>query len=354
MKRNAAGLIYGNKEHYLDHLAPLCSLLEIPLLISDQNIANLAKNFYPNIKIINKGFKNFNFHVIENYNLIIYCTTRPFFEDQFFIPLSSLNKKIDTIWCPHGNSDKGWHSYHMEALCSEQTVLLYGKKMTDFLTKKNVLKKINKKKTVGNYRYIYFQKNKKFYQKLLREKIYSHLNPNNKTILYAPTWNDYENSSSFDLLQDTLIKKLPSDYNLIIKLHPNTSLKLDYKLYELIGKCEKNPNIILLSDFPSIYPLLNISDIYIGDKSSIGYDFLKFNRPMFFINISDQDEKDPSIFLFQSGITLSKDDITKIYDIIKSNLQHDNKLFKSVRKNLYNYVFEKNITIYNLKKQILP
>ncbi len=46
----------------------------------------------------------------------------------------------------------------------------------------------------------------------------------------------------------------------------------------------KHKNVVLIEDFPLVYPLLAATDIYLGDVSSIGYDFLMFNRPMFLSN----------------------------------------------------------------------
>ena len=49
-----------------------------------------------------------------------------------------------------------------------------------------------------------------------------------------------------------------------------------------IIKYEDDEDLFFLKDFPPIYPLLDFVEAYIGDASSIGYDMLTFNKPLFF------------------------------------------------------------------------
>lgn len=49
----------------------------------------------------------------------------------------------------------------------------------------------------------------------------------------------------------------------------------------------KSEGIQFIEDFPPIYPLLAQMDLYIGDMSSIGYDFLSFKRPMILLKDSE-------------------------------------------------------------------
>ena len=46
-----ASLIYGADLHHLDHLAPLSAMLGIPLLVTEESIAALAKKYYPHLKV---------------------------------------------------------------------------------------------------------------------------------------------------------------------------------------------------------------------------------------------------------------------------------------------------------------
>jgi len=161
----------------------------------------------------------------------------------------------------------------------------------------------------------------------------SKTNPKKKTIFYAPTWKDAEKSSSFEEVLEKLTSNSSKDFNIIIKLHPNFSIRDKIKLEKTVDGT-KIKNIIILDDFPSIYPLLNFSDIYLGDFSSIGYDFLYFNKPMFFLRPSN---KNLYSNLYTCGEILDSDDFFKE---IKSKLKDDEK-YRTIRKQLYAYTFKK-------------
>src|SRR5262249_34231107 len=139
-------------------------------------------------------------------------------------------------------------------------------------------------------------------------------------ILYAPTWMDLEESSTFFDTYQYLLGNLPADYNMIVKLHPRLELDDTVNYYHIVGKYESKPNILFLKDFPLVYPLLAHTDLYIGDMSSVGYDFLPFNKPMFFLNKQKRDiHHDRSSYLFRCGVSLLPDRFAQIYDVIAKN-----------------------------------
>ena len=93
----AAGLIFDNSPHYLDHLGPFCALKGWPLILCDPDLADIARHFYPDLQIIEQD-------VLELKDLlkkqtIVSCTPR--LEALLNIPI------FNTLWLPHGNSDKG-------------------------------------------------------------------------------------------------------------------------------------------------------------------------------------------------------------------------------------------------------
>ncbi|MBS0628439.1 MAG: hypothetical protein JSS09_09550, partial [Verrucomicrobia bacterium] len=47
----SAGLIQGWAPHYIDHLAPLCSFLKIPLIVTEEAIAEILALFYPEVLV---------------------------------------------------------------------------------------------------------------------------------------------------------------------------------------------------------------------------------------------------------------------------------------------------------------
>ena len=193
MKRASSGLIHGREFHYLDHLAPLCSILEIPLTVTDPDVAQSARDYYPDLCVLEEDDLALGERLVHHFDLIFYCTPRVLFDEAFFFSQKLLNKKIHTIWCPHGNSDKGKASPFMEALQEEQHALIYGNRMLDFIKEKGVLQRLKKYIFLGNYRYQYYLSQKEFYKK----KINQYLSPLQKQkgplILYAPTWQDHEN-----------------------------------------------------------------------------------------------------------------------------------------------------------------
>ncbi len=347
-KKNVAALLYGNQSHHLDHLAPLCSLMQMPLIFTDEEVAASYKKYYPNPESILLDPLSGPDWIVKNYDLLFYSMPRPLFEEIFFFAERLFRKKIPTIWIPHGNSDKGSDSVFMEALAEEEVALLYGKRIIDFLMKKHVLEKFKGYVITGNLRYTYYQKEKPFFQNLIKQHIHRKLKKAVRTILYAPTWQDYEKSSSFFDAAPLLLETLPKEFNLIIKLHPNLLLQQEFNVEALIEKYEGEENILFLKEFPPIYPLLDDVDIYLGDASSIGYDFLSFNKPLFFLK-----QTSTPLYLHQAGVVIEKEDYPRIYQIIDQNLANDTMRFAPIRKELYEETFGKEKPWDLLKEEII-
>lgn len=177
-----ASLIYDRDYHYLDHLAPLSALLDIPCITTEEDIYQMISSHYPDVKPVYMDSLEIPIKLLEEFDGIIYSFTEKHFQ-QFFPFAQVASKKLKTYWCPHGNSDKD----NLGALLDEPRLLIYGKKMEAALKEKQVT---SPSFTVGNYRLLYYQKKKEFYDKLLPIQ-------ENPTYLYAPTWDDYENNSSF-------------------------------------------------------------------------------------------------------------------------------------------------------------
>lgn len=312
-----AALLIGYNEHHIDHLAPLCAYLEIPLFIADQQIYHLVSKFYPSVDA-----RAFNKNVLlENYTAFISCYT-----NQVLQTLFAFDTRFSqlTIWCPHGNSDKGQNAPLMESLRGEDVVLYYGKKMLDFIKDRNAFSSSCQYIRIGNYRKAYYEKHKSFYSNLYRKEISNKLLTHSCTYLYAPTWNDYEQNSSLVTCLPQLMQRLPSEMNLIVKVHPNDLQLMSPETLQLIYRADDKKNILILEKFPPIYPILDQVDGYIGDMSSVGYDFLGFNKPMFF------DTKRKSA-LFRCG-----ENISSFPNQIDGEKSRE-------REKLYDYTFSKPI-----------
>ena len=273
------------------------------------------------------------------------------FDEVFFFAEHFYGKKVHTVWCPHGNSDKGHIVKNkMQAYALQDMVFIYGNHMIELLKKINVFQNLQHYIIIGNFRLSFYKKYKKFYDNLAAKEIFSKLDPKNKTILYAPTWKDLENSTSFFEIFEKLFNNIPSHYNLIVKPHPNLEIKNPVEFYKIYQ--EKLPkNILFLNEFPLIYPLLNKCDIYLGDFSSIGYDFLYFQRPMFFIDLIQRDPKNhPSLFLYRCGQSIDKKYWDNIFSFVNS---HMNTKYSLKQKEIYTFAYGKEKRLSQIKQTIL-
>ncbi|EKE08439.1 MAG: hypothetical protein ACD_17C00166G0003 [uncultured bacterium] len=257
-----AGLIFDESLHYLDHLAPLCSLMQCPLIISEPSIAKWADALYPDLEILSINALDLK---LPEYTLL--CDPKPLLRAAF--PLQTTK----TVWLPHGRSDK---IACFDLLKDEDVVLAYGPSMKKIFEEKKLRAKVIE---IGNFRQEYYLRHQTFYQQKIP------FLPEGETFFYAPTWDDSENNGSFWSAFPYLARNLPNNVHLLVKPHPNTVAKFPLEI-ELLCSRFQHKNITLLSEFPPIYPLLDASHAYIGDMSSIGYDFLTFMKPMFFINAS--------------------------------------------------------------------
>jgi CDP-glycerol glycerophosphotransferase (TagB/SpsB family) len=182
------------------------------------------------------------------------------------------------IYCPHGNSDKG----RSDTAHPEQDLsLIYGDHMRDLLQETGADKQTKAMIRTGNYRYPFYQTHQPFYDALAEELLYPKLSKQKKTLFYAPSWHNREHPSSFFDAAARLIDHLPAHFNLIIKIHPLLTAHHLAPTLSIIERYRDTPSVLFLQDFPPIYPLLAKSDLYLGDASSIGYDFLCFDKPLY-------------------------------------------------------------------------
>jgi CDP-glycerol glycerophosphotransferase (TagB/SpsB family) len=261
------------------------------------------------------------------------------------------HKTLRNVHCPHGFSDKG---FYLQKCAMEDITLLYGQNMIDQLKHHQVFQSLNQYVITGNYRYTFFKKNKEFYDKIITEEVLNRFDKKRPLILYAPTWLDLEESTTFFDAYESILGQLPDDYNMIVKLHPRLELDDTVQYYQIIGKYEKKKNVLFLKDFPLVYPLLAHTDIYLGDMSSVGYDFLPFNKPMFFLNKQKRDpQTDRGLYLFRCGIEIAPEDFSSLYSIIEKSRETDQQRFAKVRQEVYEYTFGQERPFEDIKKDII-
>ncbi len=337
-KPRSVGLVYGPDLHHLDHISVLCTLLQIPLVVTEEKLYHLAEKYYPELIVYHYNTVELPIKMIAEYEIIFSSLPRDLISQIFFVAENLQKKKLLSVWTPHGNSDKGYLAEYMEGLSKEKIVLAYGEKMLDFLKEKGVFDLLYRALPIGNYRKVYYEKRKPFYDQIIEKEVASLLERGKPTIFYAPTWEDSEKSGSFFEFCPTLIKNLPDAYNLIVKVHPNILLQKEAQYREFTESHTGRKNLLFLVDFPPIYALLDFVDIYIGDMSSIGYDFLTFDKPMYFINLNGRADK--GTYLFQAGIEIAHKNFDKIYEIIEKTLPTDRDNFSAIRSEIDRYVFK--------------
>jgi hypothetical protein len=343
MTSKLAAIVTG-PDTYLDHLGVISYIMKMPIFITEKTTYNAALTFYPQIQAVFKDASELDADFLSQ-NFDVLFESGKFFALQLAPILELLYKKrMRFIYCPHGHSDKG-HS--AKNFVRQDISLIYGDHMYDLLKKTGAINKIGTTVTTGNYRKIFYHRYQTFYDTLTHNLIGTKLNSEKKTALYAPSWQDGENPSSFFSFTDNLIQSLKNDYNLIIKLHPFLEKFHPAETYKVLERHKNDPNVIFLENFPSIYPLLEICDLYLGDYSSIGYDYLAFNKPLYFL-IPDNA---PSFNLHKGGLRVPLD--AEIKSFI-SNTWEENVNGKSeMRKSIYKEVFGVEKSFDEIQKDIL-
>jgi hypothetical protein len=106
-----------------------------------------------------------------------------------------------------------------------------------------------------------------------------------KTVIYCPTWQKGD-LSSIEIFLDNpaVIEEICQDYNLIVKPHPNI-LNPDREFYDqgLVDRLRQTPWIHLIHS-GNVMGWFAQADLYLGDISASGYEWLYFDRPMVFLN----------------------------------------------------------------------
>ncbi|NGX54109.1 MAG: hypothetical protein K1000chlam4_00832 [Chlamydiae bacterium] len=348
------GVLPGHRISFVDHLVPLCQIMGIPLLCTDPWVFEAIGLYYPPMELILDEAPDFCLdQSLKEYNTLFYVTfsRQPHGSFQFLEYHS--NKKLRSVYSLHGNSDKKRNIFWAERFADEDIVLLYGDHMIDFIKEKGVLDRIPHRIVTGNYRLEFYRQNKPFF-----DQFSFFPKDDRKTILYAPTWSsdnlrsawkcDY---SSFFEAHHALFSSIPEDYRLIVKLHPHLIYESADEIEKVKARYSDSDQLFFLGDIPPIFPILEHVDIYLGDYSSIGYDFLAFNRPLFFLNMSERDpESDKGVHLFRCGEVIDPNQLENVYQIIEGT---DSSQFEKARKESYAYAFgEKSSDFTGLRQEV--
>lgn len=349
-KPRMAALQLGETMDYrLDHLIPLCDLFDIPIIVDSSRFLALAQEYYPPIQLIQISTLD-SLSYLSNFDLFFVSEK---YMSSFVQAISKLllGKDIHFFYCPHGNSDKGFIDLEMNQLTFHKLSLIYGEQMYRRIHTMSLSPHPDALVVMGNIRKRFYKKYQNFFDSIIKNTISLSSKVIRHVFLYAPSWKDTEDSTSFFTVCKSLIEHLsPSDY-LIIKIHPlllTHNLGYVTHIYENY-KCRKN--IQFLTENPLIYPLLQYIDIYLGDISSVGYDFLFFNRPMYFFDMRTNPPLE-SKELFECGIEVPPQYFKNPYPFIFSTLS-ENKAKSMIREKTYHFVFAEDPRDDELKQNIL-
>lgn len=335
----AIGINTGPATH-LDHLGVLCILFGIPLAVTDERVYETARRFYPELDVHLCSWNDLSLDSLsEHADILLGCGK--FWAETLLPALECVCKKrMRLVFCPHGNSDKGRNVKHP----AQDISLYYGDHMLELLKTTGAASSIGHLVRTGNYRCQFYLDRRPFYDALADELVF--LPKNKKTILYAPTWPNKENPSSVFELSSQIVEQLTPSFTLLVKWHPLLEEFYPGLTYQFLGRFEGRPGVHFISDFPAIYPLLNRVDGYLGDFSSIGYDFLYFDRPLYFLPPMGSNVFGP---LFKCGITLAHNKFSEILEKTWEENQHG---YHAARKDLYKHAFGEQRTIEQIKEEI--
>lgn len=325
---NGIGIITSSS--HVDHIVALAHLTKLPVLVFDREIEALIEHYYPPIEL--KCYETSNGCIdkpLAGYDFFLHSEPARFATGNFlFQYYYCTHSHARSIFTHHGNSDKSFHSYWFEKLIDEDILLVYGDHMRDHFEAIGFDKPMQ---TCGNYRLAYYKAHHSFFQK----KVAPYLFEENKrrTILYAPTWSasNMETCWRFDysVVHKThhwLLDEIPDNYQVLVKLHPNYLKRMSDEAQEMIETYQHHPQIRFIHNLPLIYPLLEHVDLFVGDFSSVGFDFLYFDRPMFFF--SDNRERD----LFKCGVVLRENQFWK-------KVEDDQTHLSETRRKMYDYAY---------------
>lgn len=341
----SVAIITGPETH-LDHLGVLSSVLNIPLIVTEKKTFDCARQFYPDLHAQLFDLSELSIEFLACHYDVIFQTgkfwaaeLRPFMELLF-------HKKMRFVFCPHGNSDKG-HSlqHHVE----QDVSLVYGDHLHHLLKQTGAAQKIGHIVRTGNYRYPYYLRHRFFYDALAEAMVFSRFKAQKPILLYAPTWEDQENPTSFFSSTETLIEQLSPSFNIVIKLHPLLIDDRPAQVFQMMAHYEHHPSLIILDDFPPIYPLLNRCHLYLGDYSSIGYDFLIFDRPLYFLNPKKLSSSSP---LHSCGLELPENLGGHWKQFFTQTLEFNQHHYSPQRKKIYSYAFGEELDPNTLKSNI--
>lgn len=324
MVSKGVGVVPGPRTSFLDHLMPICHLMEVPIHCADEWVATCALQFYPKIEVVNDDLSTYQtFYVVEPCRL----HEKSIQFEQFFH-----TGEFKTVAGFHGNPDKFREIFWIERYVDEDVILIYGQHLIDYLKEKGVWDRLKKTVRIGNLRYAFYKQHQDFFDSVASPHLFP--DKQRKTLLWAPTWSygHTADASPFFEIYPMVLDTIPEAYQMFVKLHPYMFRLFPEKVAELKQEYE---HVNFIGEIPLIYPFLNQVDIYLGDYSSVAYDFLSFNRPIFFLGGK------------QAEWGIKVEDPTRLFQEVE---QPDR--LADARQKIYEYVFGEEVPMEKIKQEL--
>ncbi|KRN82028.1 CDP-glycerol glycerophosphotransferase family protein [Ligilactobacillus acidipiscis] len=110
--------------------------------------------------------------------------------------------------------------------------------------------------------------------------------PKQKIVLFCPTWRKDKRDSVSDLDLREVIKQLPVNYEMIVKLHP-----LESNLREYYSDLDSRINCFY-NELVDIQELYLLADVLISDYSSAMFDYANLNKPIIVMQEDEENYKE--------------------------------------------------------------
>jgi hypothetical protein len=326
--------------------------MQMPLLTPDEEHAELVRRYYPGVDARFVDSTQFTpDYLFTHFDLLFRSDIWDM--KQIWERLKPLEahygKRLRCVHCPHGFSDK---TYWFTQCIHDDITMVYGQNMLEQLEHEGVREDLHRFVLSGNYRWTYYEEHRNFLDQRVEKDVFSKFEKQQPTVLYAPTWVDTEDSSSFFDAFAHLLEDFPDELNLLVKLHPHLEDYEAARLYPLLGRYEDQGNVVFLERYPLVYPLLARSDLYLGDTSSVGYDYLAFRRPMLFLNQKALSLDSRQAYLFRCGKVLPPSEYAAIVPQIKELLEQGNP-YAEEQERVYRYTFGPTRPFSEVRKALL-
>ncbi|EJG5121039.1 CDP-glycerol glycerophosphotransferase family protein [Staphylococcus pseudintermedius] len=157
----------------------------------------------------------------------------------------------------------------------------------------------------------------------IQEKYFFQRDATKKYILFCPTWRKNARQSVSELDIVALLERLPSSYEMIVKLHPNEG-----HLRELYQNLHPRVHCFF-NEMVDIQELYLISDVLISDYSSAMFDYAHLNRPILILDEDTVDYQQDVGFYFDMtefpSIQKVTPDVEKIQQYIETTSSVDHQ-----------------------------